>query len=50
MQERNWIRDPFPVNVYELEEFTAAEEDKPIEICTDGPLKLHLKEQFLSNF
>ena len=49
MQEKNWIRDPFSVNVYEQEGLTTTEEDKPIEICTDGPLKLHLKEQFVPN-
>lgn len=47
---KNWIRDPFSVNVYELKELTAAEEDKLIEISTDGALKLQFKEQSLPNF
>lgn len=37
---KNWIRDPFSVNVYEKEGLTAAEEDKLIEISIDGDPKL----------
>ena len=44
---KNWIRDPFSVNMHELEGLTAAEEEKLIEISTDGALKLHFKEQSL---
>ena len=50
MQEKTISRDPFSVSVYELEGLKAAEEDKLIEISTDGPLKLQFKEQSLSNF
>ena len=47
---KNWIRDPFSVNVNKQEGFTAAEEDKLIEISTDGELKLQFKEQSVPNF
>jgi len=43
---KNWIRDPFSVNVNGLKGLTAAEEDKLIEISTDGALKLQFKEHF----
>ena len=46
---KNWIRDPFSVNMHELEGLTAAEEEKLIEISTDGALKLQFKEQSLQN-
>uniref|UniRef100_A0A8D0KS80 HAT C-terminal dimerisation domain-containing protein n=1 Tax=Strix occidentalis caurina TaxID=311401 RepID=A0A8D0KS80_STROC len=41
---------PDVINVYELEGLTAAEEDKLIEISTDGAPKLQFKEQSLPNF
>lgn len=47
---RNSIRNPFSVNLYELEGLTVAEKDKLIEISTDGALKLQFKEPPLPNF
>lgn len=47
---KNWIRDTFSVNVYELEGLRAAEKDRLIEMSTDGGLKLQTKVQSLPNF
>lgn len=47
---KNWIRDTFSVNVYELEGLRAAEKDRLIEISTDGGLKFQAKVQSLPNF
>lgn len=43
-KENNWIRGPASINVNDLKELTAVEEDKLIKISVHGDLKLQFKK------
>jgi hypothetical protein len=49
-ESKNWIKDPFNVDIDKLMELTAAEENGLIEISMDSALKLPFKENSLVNF
>jgi hypothetical protein len=49
-ESKNWIKDPFNVDIDKLTRLTAAEENGLIEISTDSALKLQFKENSLANF
>ncbi|XP_078503770.1 zinc finger BED domain-containing protein 5-like [Lissotriton helveticus] len=47
-ESKNWIKDPFNVDIDNLMGLTASEENGLIEISTDSALKLQFKEMALS--
>jgi hypothetical protein len=48
-ESKNWIKDPFNVDIGKLTGLTAAEENGFIEISEDSALKLQFKENSLAN-
>jgi hypothetical protein len=49
-ESKNWIKDPFNVDIVKLTGLTAAEENGLTEISMDSALKLQFKENSLANF
>jgi hypothetical protein len=49
-ESKNWIKDPFFVDIDKLMGLTAADENGLIEISTDSSLKRQFKENSLANF
>jgi hypothetical protein len=49
-ERKNWVKDPFNIDIDKLTGLTAVEENGLTEISTDSELKLQFKENSMANF
>ncbi|CAI6349016.1 unnamed protein product [Macrosiphum euphorbiae] len=47
---RNWIRQPFEIDIHQINGLTSLEEDSIVEISSDTSLKMKFNQKSLDNF